>query len=139
MAILYAVRNRLVEGPKKEPQFVQVKRVGTKYDLGGAGIVELFRIKILAEALDRTVLVLKQWERLNEIPKPLYQIEGDQCLHWYSAAQVINCHRLMMGRYKGRKYLPAEELITFRKDVKRIWNARDIVVNENGTLLQETG
>ena len=135
MAIVFVVRNRLVENysPRAAPQFVPVKKTGTRYDLGGE-TVELFRIKVLAEALDRTVLVVKQWEREGRIPKPLYQVEGDQCTHWYSAAQIINCHRLMMGKYKGKKYLPQEELSRFCDEIKKVWHAKTLVVDENGEM-----
>lgn len=132
---MFSIRNRLLEdySPRKKPQFVQVTKKGTKYDLGGE-IVELFRIKVFADALDRTVIVLKQWEARGDLPRPLYQIEGDQCTHWYSAAQLINCHRLMYGRYAGRKYLPPEDLKRFFADIKRVWHARTVIVAEDGTL-----
>ena len=136
--IVFSVRDRLYAdySPTKKPRFVQVTKKGTKFDLGGE-IVELFRIKVLADALDRTVLVLKDWERKGQLPRPLYSIEGNQCTHWYSAAQIINCHRLMYGRYRGRKYLPTEELSRFFADIKRIWTARDIVVTDNGDINME--
>jgi len=119
--------------PRAVPQFVPVKRTGTRYDLGGE-VVELFRVKVFAEALDRTVLVVKAWEREGKIPKPLYKVEGDQCTHWYSAAQIINCHRLMMGKYQGKKYLPKEELERFLSLIGRVWHHPRVVVDEQGNI-----
>jgi hypothetical protein len=138
VSILYGVRTRLYEGytNRDEPKFVQVVRKGVRYDLGGE-VVELFRVKFLAEALDRTVTILKKWEAKGWLPRPIYQIEGDQCTHWYSAAQVINCHRLMVGRYRGRKYLPTEDQEAFYADVRKVWAARDIVVGEDGLFIKD--
>ena len=131
MAIIYEVRNRLAAAARKDAPLVAVKRKGVIYDLGGE-TVELFRIRIMAEALDRSVEVMKDWTRDKKIPKPLYRIEGNQCRHWYSAAQVINCHRLMMGRYGGRKFLPSEELARFWGDIKKAWTSRTVTIDETG-------
>lgn len=135
MAIMFAVRDRLVEGytPRSTPQFRQVKKKGVLYDTGGT-VVELFRIKVFADSLDRTVAVVKQWEREKSIPPPSFRVEGDQCTHWYSAFQVINCHRIMYGRYRGRKYLPTEELKKFFEDMRKVWLATTVVVSESGEL-----
>lgn len=135
MAIMFAVRDRLVEGytPRSVPSFRTVKKKGVLYDTGGQQ-VELFRVKVLADSLDRTVAVLKQWEREKNLPPPTFKVEGDQCTHWYSAYQVINCHRIMYGRYRGRKYLPTEELKRFFEDIKKVWGATTVVVSETGDL-----
>lgn len=135
MSIVYAVRNRLIEGydPRKGAPLIPVKRKGVLYDLGGEQ-VELFRISVMAEALDRSVEVLKDWTKGKKIPKPLYRIDGNQCSHWYSAAQIINCHRLMHGGYGGRKFLPSEELQRFWDGMRAVWTSRDIIVGEDGTI-----
>lgn len=135
MAIMFAVRDRLVEGytPRSVPSFRTVKKKGVLYDTGGQQ-VELFRVKVLADSLDRTVAVLKQWEREKNLPPPTFKVEGDQCTHWYSAYQVINCHRIMYGRYRGRKYLPTEELKRFFEDIKKVWESTTVVVSETGDL-----
>lgn len=135
MSIVFAVRdrNRIDYDTKKPPVFVPVQRKGSKYDLGGE-VVELFRGKVMAEALDRTLIVIKEWERNNKFPRPLYQIENSQCTHWYSAAQIINCHRLMYGRWKGKKYLPTESLNEFFEDIKKVWTCRHVVVQPDGNI-----
>ena len=139
MTIIFKVRDRSGEdySPRKEAKWVPVTRKGTYFDIKGH-TVELFRVKTLADALDRTVAVLRKWEREGFVPKPIYTIPGDQCKHWYSAAQIINCHRLMMGRYGGKKYLQDKATFTqFLADVTAVWQARDVVVDVGGQLPKE--
>ena len=139
MAVAFLVRNRLYPGydPKKPAQYVQVIRRGVKYDLGSDGTVELFKVKIFAEALDRTTLIVKDWIKEGKIPKPLFHLQETQCKNWFSAAQVINCHRIMMGKYGGKKYLTSDVLEAFFADIRSVWVARDVVVNTEGVRINE--
>ena len=136
MPILFQKRQRdtVDYSPRKEAIWVPVQRKGQKWaDPTTGGVIELFRIKTFAEALDRTTEVIKDWERKKYIPPPLFAPENEQCKHWYSAVQIINCHRIMLGRYGGRKYMQDRTMFDrFIQDIRSVWYAEKITVSEKG-------
>lgn len=105
-----------------------MKRVGRLYVVEGRS-VELFPVKVMAEALERGRICLVMWERNELFPKPMYNIAGHRHVRWYSAEQIVNAsvlYRAMGGtRNGGRKscgfrihdYLAKLSVIFYRVDV----------------------
>lgn len=137
MPVLFQKRDRDYVGytPRAKPRYREVSRAGEVYDIGGVE-VELFKIKVFSEAIDRTDDVVKKWTKKGHIPPPLYAVTGHVCKNWYSREQVINCNRLFMGRWKGKKYLSRPgEFETFVADLKEVFYAKGIVVDEKGNII----
>lgn len=88
--------------------FVTVRRRGTLYDLGGE-VVELFTVKVLAEALDRSRDTILEWERRGDLPRPLFHVERrrrfleDGPWRVYSSVQVVNANRLTRLHFGDRR------------------------------------
>ena len=108
-----------------------VQRKGSEFELEGVA-VELFTVGILAEAMDRTNQSLLKWEKRGQIPKPMFQLEGNK-RRWYSSTQVTNLHRLVWGKYQCRKNHTLV-LSAFFRDVGTVFYANRIVVTETGDI-----
>ena len=133
------VKNRTYEGytQRAAPVLAKVKRSGVLYDIDGVTL-ELFRLGVFAEALDRKSLQIKKWIRQGFLPPPMYQIEGKKsCKHWYSAAQVVNFNRLFYFRYGGVKHPRREEFTRFLNEVKKLYYVRSIVVGLDGKPIKK--
>lgn len=52
--------------------------------------VELYPVRVLAEALHRTPICVKNWERAGLFPKPLFKLAEDPERRLYSRAQIVN-------------------------------------------------
>lgn len=131
MPIVLHVRDRqdINYSPRAEPKWRLVTRKGTRYQDEGSGeVFELFRIKTMAEALDRSVETIRDWEKAGFLLPPLFRIEGHFCKRWYSGVQCVNVNRVMRGKYQGRKYLHDKELLKqFFEDIKAVWYVRHII------------
>lgn len=117
----------------------QVQHRGVVYDMGGE-MVELFSTSVMAEAIDRTVRSLLNYERAGKFPRPLFRI-ADSRRRLYSGAQVINCHRVALYRYHFVKngQLAVEAFVS---DIRQVFYSREIIVDTNGQIhpkpIQET-
>jgi len=134
--IKFKKKIRDVEGydPKKrtKPVMHTVERSGRVFQIGNEDI-ELFPIGVLAEALDRSAHTIKLLELKGEFPKPMFRVAGSRTKRWYSAAQVINLHRLMYLKNGGRKYFQDRELYElWTKEVKELFYKRTVVIDEQG-------
>jgi hypothetical protein len=132
--ITIRIRARLavVEGKSRQAAFVPVSRRGERYDLGGE-TVELFRIGTLAEALDRDVRTLKEWEKAGLLPRPLFEIIGSTHRR-YSAVQVISANRLARVCFRGRRHVAPVEMAPLFAALRTIWFRPGLAVLENGDL-----
>lgn len=111
-----------------------VNRRGKMFDVGGVQI-ELFTVEVLAEAIDRKSDTIITWEKAGVFPKPVFQLSVRNTVgkrRLYSAVQVMNLHHLLWGKYQARKKtLPLEE---FLAEVKRVFYAKSVCVDEEGTI-----
>jgi len=128
------VRSRfdLVQDGHARAAFVPVVRRGELYDLGGE-TVELFRIRVLAEAFDRNVRTLKAWEQAGWLPRPLFHVMGSTHRR-YSGAQITNAHRLVWARWRQRRHLLNGEMRSLFDSLGRVWLEPAVVVQENGEI-----
>lgn len=119
-------------GRKKdiETPWVQVIKKGLFVDLGGE-LIELFRIGVLADALDRHPVQIKVWERQKLFPPPLFDVEvkkhatQERKQRWYSSVQIANCHFVMQKKYGGRKNLTGPgEMDCFLADLRAVFYLR---------------
>jgi hypothetical protein len=114
-------------------RYIRVQREGWLYDAPTTGEMELFRVGVLAEAVDRSVDTLVDWESEALIPIPLFKVHG---MRWrlYSAEQIVNIHYLAMARLRGRRYVPRAELGKFFDEIWAVFYLRDVVVREDGVI-----
>ncbi len=129
MAISFLKRDRDYVGyaPHKAPRYRKVERRGQVYRIEGVE-VELFTLGTLAEAMDRTAHTIMMWEIRGLFPKPLFAVGGHRIKRWYSGAQILNLHKLMMEKYSGLKYLHEKEVFeSFIKDAKAIFYHRSVL------------
>jgi hypothetical protein len=115
------------------PSFITVRRQGALFDLGGDGTIELFRIGVLAEAVDRSRDRVVEWEKNRLIPPSLFAVHGERW-RYVSAAQLTNVNRLAVLRFAGRRYVPASIMETFFDDVWRTWYQPEVIVDTNGDV-----
>lgn len=98
-------------GPETDyAEYRKVTRMGKIFNLPAGGVVELFTIRVFAEAVERKPAVVHLWEREKKLPTPMYQLgaEGKKSTHrQYSGEQVVAANNLLrfMGIPKngGRK------------------------------------
>jgi hypothetical protein len=114
-------------------RFITVRRQGVSFDLGEDGTLELFRVGVLAEAVDRTRDRVVEWEKNRLIPPPLFAVYGERW-RYISAAQLTNVNRLAVARFAGRRYVPAYIMETFFDDVWATWYQPEIVVGTDGVV-----
>lgn len=70
--------------------------------------LELFRLRVLSEALDRTPRCITWWEQRGLFPKSMFHLYNPKEAYevrWYSAAQIVNLNNLFCLKYEGRKML----------------------------------
>ena len=114
---------------KKVP-FVSVQRQGKTYQVGDKQL-ELFKIGTMAEALDRSVMTVRELERTGKIPPPLFDL-GNGKRH-YSGVQLVNINRLLFLKWKGQKFHHSKESFeTFCEEVRSVFYASTIVINDKG-------
>lgn len=146
MAIRFEVRDRLFAGydptkaragTRKPSEWATVVKKGALWQNPKDGTeIEMFRINVFALAIDRTTRIVKKWEKEKLIPRPLWLPQGEACTHWYSAAQVVNCHRIMRYRYGGKKYMhEREEFERFLGDLRAVWYMESVNVREDGLIV----
>lgn len=113
-------------------RFVKVQRKGEWFDLGGES-VEVFRIGTLAEAFGRAPRTLKEWEQAKLLPPPLFRVHGSSHRR-YSAAQILNAHRLVQARWRDRRHVVLAEMQTLFDALRAIWYVPQVVVNDRGEV-----
>jgi hypothetical protein len=134
-----------VQGYKKPKPWRKVQRTGLLYAVAGE-TVELFPLRVMAEALDRSSATLVKWETLGKFPKPLFSRSDNPKApkRWYSATQVLNLHRLFRFKYGGLKFLNVdayhgptpERMEQFINDVRRVFYMRALVLDEKGEWIR---
>lgn len=146
MPIIFEKKDRdAVSGYKKPKPWRRVQRTGLLYVVNDETI-ELFPLRVMAEALDRTSATLLKWEKMGKFPKPLFSRAGHPKApkRWYSATQVLNLHRLFRFKYGGLKFLSVdayrgptpERMEQFIKDVRRVFYLRTVVLDEKGEWIR---
>lgn len=135
------VRKRHYVGydPKRSaPTFEKEQYKGRRCVLNGEEI-ELFTLRVFALALDRNAKQVRRWEHLKLIPKPLFRLgSAENLTRWYSHSQVVNCHRVVMYRWKGRKYMQdAATFSAFMADIRTVFFRQDVVVNLQGQFKED--
>lgn len=135
--ITFAIRNRQYEGykPEKPPVWVNVERRGKVFVVGDRE-VELFPIRVLAEALDRTSDVIMRWERSGQFPKPIFEVPSEKlCGRWYSKEQITNMHRIFRFTYGGTKrWKSTEKHQRQMADFGKVYYCTQVVVDEKGVI-----
>jgi hypothetical protein len=115
------------------PRFIKVRREGTLYDVDGAGVLEIFRVGVLCEALNRSRDRVLEWERTRLIPPPLFRVHGERW-RFYGAAQIENVNRLVVARFGARRYVPASTMETFFDDIWSLWYQPAVIVDTEGNV-----
>jgi hypothetical protein len=116
-----------------QPRFVTVRREGALFDLGGDGFIEIFRVGVLAEAVDRSRDRVLEWEKSRLIPPPLFQVHGERW-RYYSAAQLVCVNRLAIARFAGRRYVPSMTMDMFFDEVWKTWFVGEVIVDNSGEV-----
>lgn len=70
-------------------QWKPVTRNGKKYRLDTDVDIDLFPIRVLAEAIGRTPQTIVIWEREGLFPGPVYNVQNHRCKRWYSRGQIL--------------------------------------------------
>lgn len=130
------------KGKHKLAKFRDVYRKG-KYVYLEDKPLELFRLSVLAEALDRTNRGVLHWEEKGLFPRALFALhnpDGKYNVRWYSAAQVVNLNNLYHLKYDGRKQLHwplygtraplMSRFYQFFEDVRVIFYKSDVIDTE---------
>lgn len=109
---------RLKKWDKDLGRYVEVTRKGKVYDLDGRN-VELFPVRVLAEALDRTSQSIQRWHREKTLPPPMFKTPGENVNRVYSKWQIINVAHLYVTRYdRKNRYFDKEK---FLSEVRAVW------------------
>jgi hypothetical protein len=115
----------------RERRFVTVRRRGTLYDLG-CEIVELFPLRILAEAISRSRDTVIAWEERGYLPPPLFRVErrrrfeNDGPWRTYSSGQILAANKLALFHFGGRRRLnDAKAFAAFAAALRRAWYRPD--------------
>lgn len=134
--IKFEVRDRFYQGyaPHKPVRWVEVERKGRIMQVQELGEdIELFRVKTLAEALDRDQKQIYLWEKEYGFPKPVFEIMQDRSRRYYSGTQILNMHLMWRRKYRGMKYFKDTALfLQFQADLKKLFYCRTLVVGPNG-------
>ena len=106
--------------------------------------VEIFRLRTLALALDRTNVTLKLWEDAKKLSKPSIRLRkpdgsGDlSSIRYYSAAQVINMHKVWAYKYQARCHGMSaetfEEMLAAFRTILELRYLDWYIVDDNGNI-----
>ena|ERR1700690_3627062 len=107
------------------PEFVNVTRRGDVYDLGGERL-EIFRIRVLAEAVHRDVRTLNRWERLRLLPLPLFYGDGSKHRR-YGSAQILNANRLARFHFCDRRHIVESKMRPFFEALRACWYQPEVL------------
>lgn len=150
MSITFSVKDRLAgkwaqEGKRAKYTWLPVTKKGKLVKLPVTNMqeqlelrqVEVFRLSVLALALDRKVATLKGWLKAGIFPKAVIVIDGST-IPYYSTAQVVSVHRLWREKYKARSRIREadvfqEMLADFRIILQKKFIDR-YVVSEQGII-----
>lgn len=65
--------------------------------------VRLFKVSVLAEAIDRKQRRIVDWERAGIFPRPMYTVPGSNYKRWYSEGQILMANAVWQKhREKGK-------------------------------------
>lgn len=110
-----------------------VQRKGHLFELG-SGEVELFEVRVMAEAMDRRRRTLIEYEKQSWFPRPMYKMPNS-LKRWYSGVQVLNVHRVVWLRHGARKNGTMDRK-RFFDEIKSVFYADRLIVNEAGEFIQ---
>ena len=120
-------------GKKPEPTtWVTVERKGRTFQDHAGNTIEVFPTVVMGEAVGVEAKIILRWEKAGFFPRAVFGIEGEKT-RWYTASQVINSHRLFLGKYGGINH-KGDIRDSFFKDIKGIWYAKDVIVSEQGAI-----
>lgn len=126
----------MIEITTRDPLFsgrrlVTVRRRGTLYDLG-CEVVELFPLRVLAEAISRSRDTVIAWEKRGYLPPPLLRVErrrrfeNDGPWRTYSSGQILAANMLALRHFGGRRRLDdAKAFAAFAAALRRAWYRPD--------------
>lgn len=99
-----------------------VTRYGKRFEVSPGNSVDLFPIRVLAEALGRTAQTIVIWEREGLFPVPMYKVTNHRCKRWYSRDQIFSLVELMrrFDFYKNKYFDKAGFLKEVRGHFYRI-------------------
>lgn len=145
MSITLSVREKGESKWSNDPRRVPRTFKGRKFQDPGTGLtIELFMTWVMAMAIDRTPESFRDYAADGELPRSIFRLEGRDPqgrggVYYYSASQVLNVHRLFMGKYGGRKWLDNNRLerLQFFKDMTEVWYEDKVVIAEDGRRLKE--
>lgn len=142
MPVLFQVRTADSSARANIPKWVVVQKKGKSFQDPGSGrIIEVFRIGVFSQAINRDAITVRGLIREGHFPKPLYSVQDAQCKWWFSAEQVINCHRIYLGKYKGQKYFWRKggdaQFASFCTDIRAVWYHDKVVINEAGEYIND--
>lgn len=128
---MIAIKVRIPFAPA--PRFATVRKRGVQYDLGGEQI-ELFTVRVLAAALDRSRDTVLVWEELAHLPPPLFRTpfsrrsERDGTWRMYSGVQVVNANMLAMKHFGGRRRVDDSALLArFAAELRGVWYSPELL------------
>lgn len=100
-------------------RYVQVVRKGRVFTVDGKTI-ELFRVGVFAEALDRTSQSIERWHKEGSLPTPMFKVPGQrEGARWYSKWQILNIAHLYVTSYdRKNKYFDKKK---FLSEVRELW------------------
>jgi len=132
--ITFRVRDK--DHPDYKPRkaiYRDVKREGRWFVVEGEQL-ELFQLKVLCQALDRTRETILQWEKDELFPKSMFRVPGSRIIRWYSGVQIINLHNLLHYKYGNTKSLHFQKT-AFLQDVQEVFYEREVTQEGNGKFI----
>ncbi len=96
--------------------------------------IELFRLKVLADAIDRLPRTIKEWEKHGLFRKPSVTF-GDKETRYYTGVQILNIHLVWTRKYGAPTHLrDREQFLAMLKDFRTCLDGRyydQYIVNIN--------
>ncbi len=92
-----------------DDQWRMCHRRGRAFDVDGR-IIELFPVRVLAEAIGRTPQSIKIWEKEKKFPAPMFKVpaENGNPNRWYSKTQIANiraCYKKVPSQRELNRFL----------------------------------
>lgn len=100
-----------------------VKRKGRLYPVTETYAVELFTVRVFAEAMGRKNPVIRDLEIVG-LPLPMFKVKGREfrghAIRYYSGDQVLLAH-LLIDKYDGRRKNGGFDKVGFIEEMKRLF------------------
>lgn len=119
------------------------KNTGRMEEIQEPREVEIFTLKVLAEAIGRKTLTIKEWEIVQKIfPRPtifLLDKTGKRSnVRYYSKWQILNLHKIWSYKYGARKCLRDTDLFEqMMNEFRVVMDARYVdmaIVDDTGNI-----